>query len=399
MQRVVVLKLPTAPRLECLQTTKGYQEACNQVSKSIQQGERPNAVHLHHTHYATLRETLPSQMAQNVLHTVVGAYKSWKSNGFKGDPPIFRRPIANYSHERDWSLKPGEEVSFRLLNKRIRIPYKTGEIGHERLQTARLTDGLGGARLIQKKGTWYLEISVKLPTPRPYTPTTTVGVDIGINTLAVARAPKTPPLVIRGGHIRKKRNDAHHQRRRLQAKGTRSTRRVLQHASGREKRFSRNECRIAARDIVHHAKTIHAAIHLERLTGIRLNAKARGKSNRRRLHSWAFRTLQSCIALKAEAEGIPVHWVPPAYTSQACPACHYTARGNRSGAWFKCGSCGYQNQADVVGATNIAINRAGAMAARARVPFNGPDERGLEAEGMFSQEAEPTFKPLSSDMG
>lgn len=46
--------------------------------------------------------------------------------------------------------------------------------------------------------------------------------------------------------------------------------------------------------------------------------------------------------------------VPPQNTSRCCPACGYTAKENRlTQADFECAECGYQNNADVVGAINI----------------------------------------------
>ena len=52
--------------------------------------------------------------------------------------------------------------------------------------------------------------------------------------------------------------------------------------------------------------------------------------------------------------------VPPDFTSQTCPICNYRNAENRSkvnSKLFKCGSCGYEDDADHVGAVNIR-NRA-----------------------------------------
>ncbi len=46
--------------------------------------------------------------------------------------------------------------------------------------------------------------------------------------------------------------------------------------------------------------------------------------------------------------------VPPKNTSRCCPACGHTAKDNRqTQAQFECVECGYQNNADVVGAINV----------------------------------------------
>ena len=52
--------------------------------------------------------------------------------------------------------------------------------------------------------------------------------------------------------------------------------------------------------------------------------------------------------------------VPPDFTSQTCPTCSYRNAENRStvnSKLFKCGCCGYKDDADHVGAVNIR-NRA-----------------------------------------
>lgn len=46
--------------------------------------------------------------------------------------------------------------------------------------------------------------------------------------------------------------------------------------------------------------------------------------------------------------------VPPQHTSQTCPSCGHVAKENRqTQAKFECVDCGYEEQADVVGAMNI----------------------------------------------
>lgn len=46
--------------------------------------------------------------------------------------------------------------------------------------------------------------------------------------------------------------------------------------------------------------------------------------------------------------------VPPQNTSRCCPACGHTSKENRkTQAVFECMECGYQNNADIVGAINI----------------------------------------------
>ena len=55
--------------------------------------------------------------------------------------------------------------------------------------------------------------------------------------------------------------------------------------------------------------------------------------------------------------GIQVEYVDPSYTSQTCPVCGFISKDNRPshGEKFVCQNCGYGEQADIVGAINIAL--------------------------------------------
>ena len=60
------------------------------------------------------------------------------------------------------------------------------------------------------------------------------------------------------------------------------------------------------------------------------------------------------LAYKLTWNGGFLFAVQPQNTSRTCPCCGYTAKENRkTQADFKCAECGYQNNADAVGAINI----------------------------------------------
>ena len=61
------------------------------------------------------------------------------------------------------------------------------------------------------------------------------------------------------------------------------------------------------------------------------------------------------MAYKAQAAGVPVVLVDPAYTSKTCHVCG--KRGHRSGLKFSCQTCGVCD-ADFNGAKNIAARGA-----------------------------------------
>ena len=72
---------------------------------------------------------------------------------------------------------------------------------------------------------------------------------------------------------------------------------------------------------------------------------------RARLHCWAFRQLQRFVQYKAEAAGITVEYIDPAYTSQTCSGCG--GIGQRTMHRFVC-CCGNRAHSDLNASRNIA---------------------------------------------
>ena len=354
MQRTVALKLLNPPVHEFRQTMFAFREACQYISTCIQEGAPVNRGRLHQKYYKILRGqfNLPSQMAQSVIRVVVGVYRSLKSTKKLDAIPIFRRLQAQFQHNRDWSFSKGL-VSLRTLKTRRRVRFVSGV--HQRLKYLDNPEWkCGGARLIERKGSFYLHITIEKETPPLAKSVTPIGIDRGIRALAVTRALDEAPLIIRGGVLTSYRFRMLRLRRRLQAKGTRRARRVLRHLKGREKRFVLDFCRRAAKMVIGYAQRYNQPILVfENLTGIRNRIRTRSKKTRRQLHSWSFMVLKQASIDKAEELGLPVTAVDPAYTSQRCSRCGQ--KGVRSGKRFKCPTCELSLDSDLNAAREIAI--------------------------------------------
>jgi IS605 OrfB family transposase len=163
-------------------------------------------------------------------------------------------------------------------------------------------------------------------------------------------------------HIREVKGRYQFMRAMLQAKGTPSAKRHLQRLSGRERRFTVNINHCISKLVVQQP---FEAIALEKLQIKR--EKRNGKRFNSKLGQWAFRQLQQYIEYKAEAYGKVVVYVNPAYTSKTCSRCG--ARGVRKGLVFRCPSCGFQLNADLNAARNIAQK---GMTLLSRLPVNQP---------------------------
>ncbi len=93
---------------------------------------------------------------------------------------------------------------------------------------------------------------------------------------------------------------------------------------------------------------------VERLKGLKQGKqKNRGKAFRKTLSNWNYRELLNIIEMRSQENRVSFRPINPYKTSQQCPNCSHTERGNRSGEKFSCLKCGYSNNADLVGALNI----------------------------------------------
>lgn len=154
------------------------------------------------------------------------------------------------------------------------------------------------------------------------------------------------------GVLKNKKEHYQRVRRGLQKKGTRSARRALKRLSGRERRLQQNANHIVSKRLVEWAASFpNPVIVMEDLTHLRENAQRKTKKGRRELHTWAFAQLQRFIEYKANALGIPVVFLNPAYSSRICSRCGHLGVRNRH--LFKCSACGYSLHADLNAARNL----------------------------------------------
>jgi putative transposase len=170
---------------------------------------------------------------------------------------------------------------------------------------------------------------------------TILGVDLGVNTLAVTSDGDF------FGSIKQQRVRWERLVAELQSKGTRAAIRKLQKASGTWKRFMTWVNHNVSKRIVEKLSEGDVLV-MEDLTHIRQTAKYN-----RWVHKWAFRELQQFLEYKATLKGIRVVYVRPHYTSKECNRCH-SRHTSRHRGFFECCICGHTLNADLNGARNIA---------------------------------------------
>ena len=137
-----------------------------------------------------------------------------------------------------------------------------------------------------------------------------------------------------------------------------SSRRRLKKLSGKERRFAHHTNHVISKQLVKIAQGTGRGIALEDLSGIRDRVTVRRKQ-RATLHSWSFFDLRLKISYKAQLAGVPLVFVDPRYTSQACSVCGCIDKRNRPNqATFSCVQCGFAAHADHNAAVNIGRRAA-----------------------------------------
>jgi len=291
------------------------------------------------------------------------SYLSRKLRGKKVSLPQFGKTVPVMVRQDCYSLHrlPSGTwvIKFPVSSGRsqIAVPLVTSEYHVRRLQDLVGGSCCQGSMEIwrDKSGEWYVAISLVYET-RLNEPGGVIGVDFGIVKLAVL----SNDIFFDGRKVRWRKEHWAKRRKALQQAGRLSR---VKKESGRERRWMRYINHCISKRIVEIAKAEGKVIALEKLLGIRERAKGSKKFNRM-MSGWNFRELASFIEYKANLAGVPVIYVDPKETSKTCPRCGNVSRYNRkTQGWFKCTKCGYQSDADRVGALNIAAKALDALRA------------------------------------
>ncbi len=343
------LQVPVELRQEIDRTLQGFADACNQILEVAKRENCCNATKLHHLTYYTVRLTtgLKANHVCQAIRRVVGNMKAVKQvHKF--------RPTSISLDARVFTYREFDQhVGITLMSKKVWLPLS---IGNYQLALLRGQTPTSATLVKRRSRDYYIQIAVELDTPPTGKTPKVVGVDLGRRDIATTCTNKA----WNGSQLQATRDRYSRVRASLQSKRTRGSRRLLKRLSGKEARFQKNINHSISRQLVDEAKSLGAALAFEELTDIRksLNAKPRSKTERRRTNNWAFYQLRMFVTYKAVLAGVPVVFVPPAYTSQTCSRCHRVhpekGKSYRSGKVFKCGHCGLEADADWNAANNIA---------------------------------------------
>ncbi|MBE7527037.1 MAG: IS200/IS605 family element transposase accessory protein TnpB [Burkholderiales bacterium] len=299
-----------------------------------------------------LNET-PSQALQQALKNLERAYKNFFEK--RADFPRFKKKGVSDSFRYPQGIKLDQG------NSRVFLP----KLGWLRYRNSR--DVLGEVKNVtvnQSCGKWFVSIQTERKVDQPLPQGEAVGIDMGIARFATLSD---------GSHLEPLNSFKKHQQRLTR----------YQRAMSRKVKFSNNwkkakihvqriHTRIAnaRKDFLHKASCQigqnHAMIAIEDLQVRNMSKSAKGNSEQHGKHvkqksglnlsilDQGWFEFRRQLEYKSAWNGGFVVAVPPQYTSQTCPCCGHVSKDNRqTQAKFECVECGFEENADLVGAINI----------------------------------------------
>jgi putative transposase len=344
MKLTIAVQLrPTITQAAALRDTLGRANAaCDGLSARAWESRTFGQYALHKLAYADTRlaSGLSAQVVVRCIAKVADAYKLDKRR-----QRTFR-PHGAIAYDRRILRWYAADVSIWTVGGREHIPFVCG--ARER---ALIPKQQGESDLVYRDGRWFLYTTVNAEEPPAGEPVGWLGIDLGIVNVAT----DSDGTAHSGAHLNALRHRHRRLRRKLQAKGTKGSRRLLRQRRRKEARFGNHVNHTISRRLVAVAQGTGRGIALEELRGIRSRVSAR-KPQRATLHGWSFHQLRTFIEYKARLAGVRVALVDPRNTSRTCPACGHVAKENRPDqSHFLCVSCGLAGLPDHFAA--VALSR------------------------------------------
>jgi putative transposase len=375
---IKTIKIPVGNQSFLLDQASRYAQVFNYVISFGLDNNISNAVELHHKTYYTFANRegfLPSQLIISARQKAAETIHGWISLKKKREKQILKqqdmiakskhifklfqpisRPISRgilavrydaRSFNIDFKTKI---ISFSSINGRQRMSFNTNPY-----YVQYYSGKVHSADLCwhKKSKLFFFHITLEFSDPVLPEPSKVLGVDLGLNNLAVSSDGK----FYMKHSVRDRVNKIRSLKSHLQSKGTPSATRHLCVVSQKEHRFRRDVNHCMTKQIVRQAVIGgYDTIAIEDLKDIRQQSRELKKSFRARLHSWPFDQFKQFLTYKALATGIGVVCVDSRYTSQRCSRCGNVLKSQRQGNEFHCKACGYQNHADLNASYNISKN-------------------------------------------
>ena len=325
-----------------------------------------------------------SQALQHALKDLERAYKNFFEK--RADFPRFKKKGVGDS----FRYPDPKQIKFDQTNNRLFLP----KLGWLRYRNSR--DALGelrNATVSQSGGKWFVAIQTQREVEHPiHLSTSIIGIDVGIARFATLSD---------GSYIEPLNTFRKHQQRLAR----------YQRSMSRKTKFSSNWKKAKARitklhtcignvrrDFLHKTTSTlsknHAMVCIEDLQLRNMSKSAAGSLDspgrkvrqtsglNKSILDQGWGEFRRQLEYKQAWMGGGVLAVPPHNTSRTCPACgHVSAENRQTQARFECVECGYENNADVVGAINV-LERGHRLLACGETAQSGCSVKQEPAEGI-----------------
>ena len=380
MQRLQAFKYALKPDGEQQRNLRRYAGSCRFVyNKALALQQANHAAGESFISYVTMAAWLPlwkrelgfvwlkdapSQALQHALKDLEKAYKNFFAK--RTDFPRFKRKGSGDS----FRYPDPKQIKLDQSNSRIFLP----KLGWIRYRNSR--DVLGEVRNVtvsSKNGKWYISIQTQRELVLSVaeavevagsTTTTAVGIDMGIVRFATFSdgtylAPLNSFKAQQARLAKYQRRMAHKQKFSNNWKKAKA-------------KIQKTHTQIAnvRRDFLHKATTTisknHAVVFVEELQVRNMSQSVAGTAENpgkqvaqksglnKAILDQGWGEFRRQLDYKMAWKGGILFAVPAHYTSQECPCCAHVSKDNRkTQAAFVCVACGYENNADVVGAINV----------------------------------------------
>jgi len=328
-------------------TMSRFAAACQDIRQVALEHGTTDKIKLQHLCYREIKHTygLQANLVSRAIARVAEAVKR---------KPGKVRPTSASLDQRTFRWIPKKEA-VSVSTHAGRLVLKTRIGNYQRHLLAGQKPPSATLVFSPRTGDFYIHIVLSTPVPDPKG-SRPVGVDRGLVNLAVL----SNGVIFPGRAVLARRRHFRRLREALQRKGTKEAKRLLKRLAGKERRWMRDVNHVVSKRIVEMLEPGDILV-LEDLRHIRGRIKA-SKELRRDLHSWAFWELERFLRYKCALRGHPVLDSDPTHTSDTCPRCGHCEKANRpTRSLFHCRKCGFQHNADVVAAINVA-RRAGSPA-------------------------------------
>ena len=305
--------------------------------------------------FSWLKEA-PSQSLQHALKDLEKAYRNFFAK--RADFPSFKRRCSGSS----FRYPDPKQFKLEQENSRIFLP----KLGWLRYHNSRCVLGdLRNVTVSQSGGKWFVSIQTQRDViAAPPEATSAIGIDVGIARFAtMSDAQSIAPL-----------NSFKKHQQRLARYQRRMSRKVKFSCNWKKAKAKvqkvHTDIAHARKDFLHKTTTAisknHALVCIEDLQVRNMSKSSKGNSEQhgkrvrqkaglnRAILDQGWGEFRRQLEYKMLWSGGILLAVPPRNTSRTCPCCHHISKENRlTQAEFLCVSCGYENNADVVGAINI----------------------------------------------